>query len=309
MTGKTQSRRYSEADFDRDFPNDDACLEWLMGFLYPHGVHCAKCGRITKHHRIKARKCYCCDVCGHQVHPTAGTIYHKSSTSLRLWFKAVFIMSATRCETSAKQLERTLGVTYKTAWRMFKQIRSMLADDDPDPLRGQVEIDETYIGPKVGNLSLSKRKARGKLRGGSDKTIVLGAVERKGRIRTKIIARTDRKTLERVTLPMVHGHATVFTDHWGGYDNLSFYYSHLRIDHSKFYVDGPTHTNTIEGFWGNFKSGARGTCKHISLKYLQSYLNEYGFRYSRRKWNVPMFWNFMAQTRQESWWMSYNDRI
>src|SRR5438045_1225511 len=106
---------YTRAEMRRDFPTDAACLDWLKEFLYPDGITCVKCGRVTKHHRVASRPSYSCDQCGHHVHPTAGTIFEKSSTSLVLWFEAIFLMSSTRCGISAKQLERELGVTYKTA--------------------------------------------------------------------------------------------------------------------------------------------------------------------------------------------------
>ena len=160
-------------DFRKDFPTDDACLKWLMGNLYPNGVHCADCGKVTSHYKVKARKSYSCSQCGHYIHPTAGTIYHKSSTPLTLWFYAIYLMSSSRCGISAKRLERETGVTYKTAWRMFQQIRSMLQEDQA-PLEGEVEVDETYVG--------GKRKGR-RGRGAAGKTIVIGAVERKRRDR------------------------------------------------------------------------------------------------------------------------------
>src|SRR5712691_5914565 len=140
-------RRYTIKDFEKQFPDDAACLEWLKDYLYPDGIHCKRCDRVTLHHRANTRPSYCCDRCGNHVHPMAGTIYEKSSTPLRLWFYAIFLMASTRCGISAKQLERELGVTYKTAWRMFKQIRSMLAENR-GPLTGEVEIDEAYIGGK-----------------------------------------------------------------------------------------------------------------------------------------------------------------
>ena len=155
--------RYTIRDFEKEFPDDDACLEWLKNYLYPDGIHCKVCNRVTKHHRIASRKSYSCDVCGHHVHPTAGTIYHKSCTPLRLWFYGIYLMSATRYGISAKQLERELGVTYKTAWRMFKQIRSMLTEDHK--LSSGVEVDETYIGGK-------RPGKRG--RGAEGKSIVAG---------------------------------------------------------------------------------------------------------------------------------------
>ena len=116
---------YTIMDFMRDFPDDAACLEYLWRRHYaldtPERAHCPKCGEIRKFHRVASRPSYSCDSCGHHIHPTAGTIMHKSSTSLRLWFYAMYIMASTRCGISAKQLERELGVTYKTAWRMMTQ--------------------------------------------------------------------------------------------------------------------------------------------------------------------------------------------
>src|SRR5579859_5964716 len=130
MNRKPKMRKYTKKDFDRQFPNDATCLEWLFRRFYPDGtVYCEKCERETKHHRVQSRPSYSCDYCGHHVHPTANTIFHKSPTPLTTWFYAIYLMASTRCGISAKQIERETGVTYKTAWRMFKQIRSMLGDD------------------------------------------------------------------------------------------------------------------------------------------------------------------------------------
>ena len=115
-------QRYTLNRFMEQFPDDDTCLEWLRNRLYPQKIYCQVCRMPRKHHRIANRKVYGCDYCGHQISPTANTIFHKSRTSLRLWFYAIYLMSSTRCGISAKQLERELGVTYKTAWRMFNRI-------------------------------------------------------------------------------------------------------------------------------------------------------------------------------------------
>jgi transposase-like protein len=134
-------------EFERDYPDDAACLEKLAEWLYPDGVFCPKCEKITKHHRAKSRPSYCCQFCGHHEHPMRVTIFQDSATSLKLWFYAIYLMSETRCGISAKQLERELGVTYKTAWRMFKQIRSMLDESDDGPkLSGKIEMDESFYG-------------------------------------------------------------------------------------------------------------------------------------------------------------------
>src|SRR5215218_2685732 len=138
-------QRSTIEDFHRDYPDDNACLERLRSRRFPDGSTCEKCERVTKYHRDAERKSYSCQWCGHHVHPTAGTIFHKSATPLRLWFHAIYLMAQTRRGISAKQLERTLGVTYKTAWRMLKS-RSMLQDDDDTSLSGTVEADETYYG-------------------------------------------------------------------------------------------------------------------------------------------------------------------
>jgi transposase-like protein len=131
--------------FNKLFPDEDACLEWLRNKLYPRRIYCTNCKKPTKFYRIRDRKVYGCDLCGHQISPTANTIFDHSPTPLKSWFYAIYLMSTTRCGISAKQIQRELGVTYKTAWRMFHQIRSML-NDGSFPLTGEVAVDETYIG-------------------------------------------------------------------------------------------------------------------------------------------------------------------
>lgn len=121
---------YSHRRFLKRFPDNSACLDHLKERYYPDGSACPKCARSTKFHRIKSRASYSCQYCRHQVYPTAGTVFHKSTTSLQLWFWAIYLMSSTRCGISAKQLEREIGVAYKTAQRMSKQIRTVLAEDE-----------------------------------------------------------------------------------------------------------------------------------------------------------------------------------
>src|ERR1700683_2192856 len=148
IRSESSDSTFSMMDFNREFPDDSACLEWLKNRLYPDGIFCPKCQKVTKHHRVANRPSYCCQFCGHHEHPMRGTIFQDSATSLKLWFYAAYIMSVTRCGISAKQLGRELGVTYKTAWRMFHLIRKMLEEKDGDPLAGEVEIDEAFYGGK-----------------------------------------------------------------------------------------------------------------------------------------------------------------
>lgn len=186
--------KYTTRDFDRDFPTDDACLQWLLSNRWPDGVTCEKCERVTPHYRISGRACYSCDRCGSHVYPMAGTIFEGTRFGhLRLWFKAVAYMAVTRCGIPSRQLSRDLGVTVKTGWRMFHQIRKVLVDDG-GPLNGDIEVDETYFGGKAKNMHKAKRKKLGG-RGTASKTAVFGMVERNGRVRAKVISNVDGRTL------------------------------------------------------------------------------------------------------------------
>jgi transposase len=276
---------YTMKDFQKQFPDDATCLEWLKNRLYPDGIFCDACQAITKHHRVKSRPSYSCDHCGHHVHPTADTIFHKSPTPLTTWFYAVYLMASTRCGISAKQIQRETGVTYKTAWRMFKQIRSMLTDEASGPIGGfgrKVEMDETYYG--------SRRR-------GTDKTPVVGMVQRKGQVRAFVAADVKSDTLRGLIKEHVLPRTMVFTDDFKSYNGLGARgYTHHRINHSeKVYVNGDVHTNTIEGFWSLIKRGIGGVYHNVGRHYLQTYLNEYSFRYNRRFDVQPMFVSFLHQ--------------
>src|SRR5208283_269176 len=151
---------------------------------YPNGIHCPRCQKITKHHRETNRPSYACQNCGHHEHPMRGTIFQDSATSLKLWFYAIYLMSSTRCGISAKQLERELGVTYKCAWRMFKQIRSMLDEGDGPKLSGKVEVDEAYYGGKDENRHVRERRGH---KSHYDKAMVFGMVQRGGSVVPHVI--------------------------------------------------------------------------------------------------------------------------
>ena len=283
-------RKYTIRDFDRDFPDDDSCLEWLKEYLYPSGIHCLTCEEVTKHHRVRSRPSYSCDRCGHHVHPMAGTIYQDSRTPLKLWFYATYLMAQTRCGISAKQIERELGVTYKTAWRMFNKIRSLLEEDD-GPFDGQVEIDQTYIGGR----------RRGKGRGyRKDKAAVLGIVERNGKVMATKVDNVQARTLIPHIRRRVLPSAIVYTDEGREFAGLRRRgFNQRRINHSaEVYVRGDVHTNTIEGFWSLLKRGIAGVYHSVSHKYLQSYLNEYSFRYNHRDDEQPMFQTMLSRVHR-----------
>src|SRR6202167_5754367 len=155
---KASESEYSLMEFAREFPDDAACLEHLWRSRFSEdGSHAycpkPKCMLVRKFHRVASRPSWSCDSCGHHIHPTAGTIFHKSATSLQLWFYVMYVMTSTRCGVSAKAIEREVGVEYKTAWRMCNLIRNHLMTQEADTyLAGEVEADETAYGgkPKAG---------------------------------------------------------------------------------------------------------------------------------------------------------------
>jgi transposase len=287
---------YSLMEFMREFPDDATCLEWLWRERFSEdGRHaeCPKCERERAFYRVKSRPSYCCDTCGHHLHPTAGTIFHKSATSLHLWFYAMYLMTSTRCGISAKHIEREIGVTYKTAWRMCNLIRNaLMAEDDGTMLDGEVEADETWIGGKAQNRLYPKRTRQ---EHEARKTAVFAAVERKGRVVARVIP--DSQDTHMHVRQFVMPTATVYTDDWKGYWPLSDAYDHRTINHTtKVYVDGDVHTQTIEGFFGNFKTGVRGAHHSISRKWLQGYLNEWTWRYNHRDDPQALFQLLLGRT-------------
>lgn len=232
--------RYSVRDFDNEFPNDSACLAYVAEQRYPGGMaDCAKCGKATKHHRVGNRTAYACQSCGNHIYPLAGTIFEKSTTSLKTWFYAMYLMGSTRCGISAKQIQRETGVTYKTAWRMFKQIRLLLSEGLQ--LEGStVEMDEMFHG---GHRRTSSWR--------DNKVPVVGMVERNdgkriGRVVARVAPNVKKETLHGIAKEYVLPKSTIFTDDYVSYDGLEMQgYAHKRIRHSqKVYVSGDVHTNT-----------------------------------------------------------------
>jgi transposase len=292
--------RYSLMEFMRDFPDDAACLDWLWRTRYASdGEHasCPKCEQVRSFKRYgtsQRRQSWTCTGCGLHLHPTAGTIFHKSSTSLHLWFYAMYLMTSTRCGISAKQLERELGVTYKTAWRMFHLIRTDLMEQDFTPLDGDVEADETFIGgkPRAGeNRKHAPREHK--------KAVVTGVVERGGRVIASVQKHKvdTRNHVATYVLPS----ANLFTDEYGAYLEVGRkYQSHHRVNHSKqVYVVGDVHTQTIEGFWSLVKNGIKGVYHAVSAKHLQGYLNEYAWRYNHRDDGSAMFLTLLLRSAHQ----------
>jgi transposase-like protein len=272
-------------DFMREFPDDATCLEHLWRARYSEdGEHaycpspsCKQERTFKRYETSQQRQSWTCTTCGQHVHPTAGTIFHKSSTSLHLWFYVMYLMTSTRCGISAKQVEREIGVNYKTAARMMRLIRSEMSQGE-GPLGGEVEADEMFVGGKPREWpkrSMEYWKER--------KTPVVGMVERGGKVRAQVVRSVSKPDLQTVVLANVKPNATLYTDEWHGYNGLDRIYFHHTVKHSsKVYTSGPIHTQTIEGFWATVKNGLRGVYHGVSPKNLQSYVDEYVFRYNTR---------------------------
>jgi transposase len=299
---ESSESQFSMMEFMRHYPDDAACLDrlWRARFA-PDGHHaqCPKCGRERKFHRTKTRASYTCDTCGLHVHPMKGTIFEKSTTSLQLWFYAMYLITSTRCGVSAKQLERELGVSYRTAWRMLNKIRNVAMTDDGATLSGDVEIDEASVDgkprKKQGQRELrgtvpNRRSEAAKLRERSRAT-VFAAVERGGRIKATVLPSRHGPQLKRQVIEWVEPESIVITDEWPAYNGLERHFiDHSRINHSAgWYVQGSTHTNTVEGFFGHLKPSIRGTYRRVSHRWLQGYLNEFVWRRNARLEPGSMF--------------------
>lgn len=268
-------------EFNREFPNDRACLKFIFDQRYGKDYECPKCHK-TGFYPVTGRKSYECAWCGYQISPLAGTIFHKSSTSLRGWFFAIFLMSTSKNGVSAKEIQRQTGVTYKTAWRIQNQIRKLMHPKRSNKLKGTVEIDDTYIGGK-------RPGKRG--RGAGGKTPVLGMVERKGEVKASVVENLKSKTVVPLITEGVEEETHLMTDEFLSYAKMkNLGYDHDVIKHGvKEYVKGKVHTNTIEGFWSQLKRSINGTYHSVSLEHLQLYVDEFAWRYNHRKSSVPLF--------------------
>jgi transposase-like protein/predicted RNA-binding Zn-ribbon protein involved in translation (DUF1610 family) len=272
------------------FPNEEACLVHLMAIRYGGTqFDCPKCGTAeATFHRLAKVRAFSCASCGHHIHPTAGTILHDTRTPLPSWFYAVYLFATTRHGVSGKELERTLGVTYKTAWRMGQQIRKLTEVADYQALlSGHIEADEAYIG--------GKRSGGKRGRGAPGKTIVMGLKERGGPMIAEVIPDVRKPTLRGVVNERVERGSTVSTDELYSYGLLTDDgYVHGRVKHgAKEYArrDGEVvhHVNHVESFWRLFKASIRGTHVHISEKYMARYLSEFTFRLNHRERGNAMF--------------------
>lgn len=250
--------KYTFKQFKAEYPDDAACLHKIMEMRYGGTEFiCPNCERQSRFHRMTKRRAFACQNCGHHIYPCVSTPFEKSRTPLTDWFFAMYLMTSTRHGVAAKELERQIGCTYKTAWRMAHELRKLMAQADThDPLSGHVEVDETYVGGKPRKKGVSKRG-----RGAANKTIVFGIAERGGDIRTGPVPNVKAKTLEPIITSNVQRGSRISTDELKSYAKLSKYgYVHGTVNHSADqYVSGIDHVNMLEGYWSRLKNSIRGT--------------------------------------------------
>lgn len=281
--------RLTVGEFFARFPDDDACLNHIMEVRYGMRHVCAACRVEGTFHKLSGRRAFSCAHCGHHVYPTANTVFQDTRTPLQVWFYAIYLFVTTRHGVSGKELQRALGVTYKTAWRMGQQIRTLMAKADGfGEMQGHVEIDEAFIG------GYRPHGGPGK---GKNKTIVLGIVERGGRTVAKSVPNLRAGTVRPFVYKNVKAGSAVSTDESSIYELLkSAGYDHKAVNHSKYewrkfnYRRGEYHhTNSVESFWRLFKNSIRSTHIHVSEKYMDRYLGEFTFRSNHRQMTNAMF--------------------
>jgi transposase len=257
-------------EFQARFPTEDSCLDHLFQVRYGTDFNCPKCSRPAKYSRVKSRRSYQCNWCANQLYPTAGTPFDRTRTSLRDWFYVMFLFTTTRNGVAAKRVQREIGVTYKTAWRMCHEVRKyMAALDSDDPLGGEgstVQIDETLIGGRVIGQGMGPHA--------DQKQTVMGMLEVDGELITRVIPNRTKKTIQPVIMEHVLPGTIIHTDEHHGYKGINMRgYRHQTVCHSHGEYVSPygATVNSIEGFWNILKRGINGTHIHVSPKHLTKY--------------------------------------
>ncbi len=275
------------------FTDPDNCLSYMVPLTWPNGVvTCPTCGRTDPKFLANQRRWQC-----KSVHPKrqfsakVGTIFEDSPIPLEKWLPAVWMIVNDKNGISSYELHRALGVTQKTAWFMLHRIRLAMQDDPSVKIGGNgspVEVDETYIGGKARNMHMSKRlrlenvSGSEQLHGGKGKAVVMGMLERNGRVKACVIPKRWKEYMQGFVRDGVEKGATVITDEARQYLGIADEYVHEVINHAEAYVNGHISTNGIENFWSLLKRGLNGTYVSVEPFHLFRYLDEQMFRFNNR---------------------------
>lgn len=294
-------------DFHDFFKDEATCREYLAQKRWNGKPVCPYC-KHDKVYRIENGKRYKCanNECYKKFSVTVNSIFEDTNIPLRTWFLAIYLCTSHKKGISSVQLAKDLGVTQKTAWHLEHRIREMLKTKEPVMLSNEVEVDETFVGGKDKNRHFDKKKGTIGRGVQEDKVVVLGLVERNGKVVAKRIPNAKAQTI----IPMIENHVakgtTMLTDEWYAYGKLhTLGYEHKTIEHNlKIYVVGDIHTNTIENFWSVLKRGLYGIYHFASKKHFDRYLDEFTSRYNTRSLSeVERFDHFLTQSsdRTLSW--------
>ena len=274
-------QEYDLVELIEQFGSEDKCHEYLEGLRWPDGVECPRC-QSKKISRIVKRRQFDCDSCRYQFSVRVETLFHDSKLPLWKWFLAVYLMIESKKGISANQLKRTLGVSYKTAWYLCHRIRAAMVDESADMLHGIIEADETYVGGKLGGFKNRKESADHRR---DNKTVVLGAVERGGRVRLRVAPDASSASIKGFLADVVHDDAeAIYTDSHRSYRGIADHNTrHEYVDHSRDeWVRGQVHTNTVESVWSLFDRSVIGAYHKLSVKHLPAYLDEAAFRWNNK---------------------------
>lgn len=272
----------------RYFEDEQVCHDTLCAIRWPDGViPCPNCGH-TGHYFLKTRRVWKCKACAKQFSVKVGTIFEDSPLKLSKWLPAVWMICGAKNGISSYEIHRALGVTQKTAWFMLHRIREAMRAESFEKMGGrggpEVEIDETFVGGKAANMHERKKRERGVKQGShGGKEVVMGFLERNGRIRLYHVANTRSSTLVPLVRKNVLEDTCLYSDANPSYVTLPNWYRHEIVDHAYEYVSGRVSTNGLECFWSLMKRTMRGTYVAVNGAHLRRYLDEYAFRFNERK--------------------------
>jgi transposase-like protein len=263
------------------FSDIDVCTEFVAALRWPDGPVCDRCGGMD-HSYLTTRRLWKCRACKRQFSVKVGTIFEDSPLPLTKWLPAVWLIANSKNGISSHELGRALGITQKSAWFMLHRIRLALQAGSFDKIDGIAEVDETFIGGKARNMHKDVRARKITGTGGKDKAVVVGALERGGKVRATVVQDRTAPTLQGYVRENVEQGATVYTDSLNSYTGLDRDYEHATVDHAVAYVEGQVHSNGIENFWSLLKRGLHGTYVSVEPYHLFRYLDERVFTFNTR---------------------------
>jgi len=265
------------------FANPDAALNFMVSIRWQDGKAICPCCKSSNAAFLATRHLWKCRDCKKQFSVKIGTIFEDSPLGLDKWLPAFWMIVNAKNGISSCEVSRALGVTQKTAWFMLHRIRLAMQNNSMEKLSGEVEADETYIGGKVRRMNTAQRNKHGRGTGWTGKEIVMGLLERGGKVKLKHLSSTRRHSVQGEVRQNVEAGSQVYTDTLRSYNGLNTDYVHEAIDHARAYVRGKCHTNGLENFWSLLKRGIRGTYISVEPFHLFRYLDEQAFRFNERE--------------------------